>query len=103
LEHNLTPRYVPDGIETHVCVSRERVAAAGASTGSSADPSSDGSSTSVQYREGHVTEAILEQIEGGVIDLGETDFYLCGNPDMVQEVRAMLLERGARYVYQEAY
>jgi ferredoxin-NADP reductase len=87
----LTFRYVQDDVETQMSVSRERLSGQAATR------------RSVSYREGHVTEAILEQIEMGAIAPRTTDFYLCGNPDMVQEVRAMLFDRGARHVYQEAY
>jgi ferredoxin-NADP reductase len=90
--HDLTERYVPEGIETYVCISRERV-----ENGGSAE------ARNVFYREGHVTEALSEQIEAGAIAPRETDFYLCGNPDMVHEVRAMLFDRGAQHVYQESY
>lgn len=38
---------------------------------------------------GHVTEYVLQNEK----DMGKSEFYLCGNKEMVQEVRTKLLER----------
>lgn len=43
-----------------------------------------------QGRKGHVTEHVLQ----AEIDMQHSEFYLCGNKGMIEDVRSKLIERG---------
>ena len=48
---------------------------------------------------GFVNQAMLETIQ----DFSKPEFYLCGNPLMVESVRLMLEEQKAKKVFFEKY
>lgn len=51
------------------------------------------------YKNGRVTKVISEVN----IDFKNTEFYICGNPDMVNEVSEIVKERGGEKIYVEKY
>lgn len=51
------------------------------------------------YRQGYVTDALEERHDPP----RQTEYYLCGNPDMVADAVALLECRGATHVFTEPY
>lgn len=51
------------------------------------------------YRADYVTEALARRRKSSE----HTEYYVCGNADMVADVTALLENRGARYVFTEPY
>jgi len=54
------------------------------------------------FFKGRIT-SYLESEESGDLKFPETDFYICGNPNMVQDVQKLLHERGSKRVFVEYY
>lgn len=59
----------------------------------SAEPGRDG------YRAGYVTEALARECKAPE----HTEYYVCGNAGMVEDVTALLTNRGARHIFTEPY
>lgn len=51
---------------------------------------------------GRITQ-FFESSDGDNIDYSNTDFYICGNPNMVQDVQRLLRTRGANRTFVEYY
>jgi ferredoxin-NADP reductase len=51
------------------------------------------------YRQGYVTKALAEHHHSPQ----QTEYYICGNPDMVADAVALLERRGAIHVFTEPY
>jgi phytoene dehydrogenase-like protein/NAD(P)H-flavin reductase len=54
------------------------------------------------FFKGRITH-YLESEKSSNLKFPETDFYICGNPNMVQDVQKLLRKRGARRVFVEYY
>ena len=84
-KEDLSARYLAGEIPTEVCLSRE-----------STVPQADAAGR--RYRPGYVTDALREALAAG-----DSDFYICGNPDMVGDVETLLYAQGANRVFTERY
>lgn len=85
-EDNYMPDYLPrDQMDADViyCLSREKSVGQG------------------EFK-GRITN-LLERGEKSGINFEATDFYVCGNPNMVQDVQRLLRQKGAQHVYIEQY
>ncbi|HLG25813.1 MAG TPA: FAD-binding oxidoreductase [Candidatus Gracilibacteria bacterium] len=51
------------------------------------------------YLEGRVTAHVPKMMK----DFRETDFYICGNPAMVDELKGLLTQNGATKIHEEKY
>lgn len=117
---DLSARYLQGAIRTDVCLSREALEAgeppqagcpqveAGADGTPHAGASIQTPSSDRRYRSGRVTDALRADLTGRdrepqSIVPQQSDFYVCGNPGMVQEVEELLRSFGADRVYSERY
>lgn len=83
---NFMPEYlkdIPGKIDVTYCLSREKKVKTG------------------ELR-GRITD-LLETKSENAFNFTDTDFYICGNPRMVQDVQRLLREKGAHKVFTELY
>ncbi len=52
-----------------------------------------------QFFQGYVTDAVLELEK----DFTNSEFYICGNPKMINDMQKILEEKGAEHIYIEKY
>lgn len=56
-------------------------------------------------KSGYVQDALRVDLENQIGEVPELSFYLCGSPEMISEVRKMLLQLGAdpEYIYSDSF
>lgn len=63
------------------------------------DIGSEESTEKISYFSGRVTEAL----DRSNLDWSNTEFYICGNPEMVNDVEQLLKKKGADTIFLERY
>ena len=83
---NYMPGYLadlPGEVDVTYCLSREKTVGNG------------------EFR-GRITDLLAARDEND-LRLADTEFFVCGNPNMVQDVQRLLREKGAHKVFVELY